>query len=99
MRFALPCRKMSHALGPAVSFSGTLHRTSKDNDKKKMFILIAVLSIMIGWPGTVLAQSTREQPISPRPTTAVSPLIERYMLDELKALRTELSEAQINIVR
>ena len=53
--------------------------------KIKMFISIAVLSIVIGWPGTVLAQSTREQPIPPRPATAVSPLIERYMLDELKA--------------
>ena len=67
--------------------------------KNRMLIPIAVLSIVIGWPGTVLAQSTREQPIPPRPATAVSPLIERYMLDELKALRTELSEAQINIVR
>lgn len=67
--------------------------------KNRMFIPIAVLSIVIVWPGTVLAQSTREQPISSRPATAVSPLIERYMLDELKALRTELSETRLNVVR
>jgi hypothetical protein len=67
--------------------------------KNRMLIPIAVLSIVIGWPGTVLAQSTREQPIPPRPATAVSPLIERYMLDELKALRTELAETRINLVR
>ncbi|MFT5440364.1 MAG: tetratricopeptide (TPR) repeat protein [Alphaproteobacteria bacterium] len=67
--------------------------------KNRMLIPIAVLSIVIGWPGTVLAQSTREQSIPPRPATAVSPLIERYMLDELKALRTELAETRINLVR
>ena len=67
--------------------------------KSRMSIPIAVLSVAIGWPATVLAQSTPEQPIQPRPATAVSPLIERYMLDELKALRTELAETRINLVR
>lgn len=65
----------------------------------RMFFPIALLSIILVWPTTVLAQSTREEPVPSRPATVVSPLIERYMLDELKALRIELSETRVNIVR
>jgi len=65
----------------------------------RLSIAIGVLSTALAWPVTVSGQSTPEQSIPPRPAASVSPLIERYMLDELKALRTELSQTRIDIVR
>jgi tetratricopeptide (TPR) repeat protein len=63
---------------------------------------VVAVALTIGWAPTLAAQ--RAEPpqgrdVPPRAGAQVSPLVERYMLDELKSLRTELSATRLEMLR